>query len=757
MRTSTKVILIFASSCLLFAKLVYDLSTGATQGLNPNIANDAINFVWPYYNYASASIQSGVLPIWNPYSSVGAPFLGDLGLGMLYPINWLVFFIEVPYALMMIQLLTVAIGMAGMFAYLRYLGLAWPARALGVAIFAYALFTEAFHPALGSSLCWIPYALWLMHRLFDKPNVLNAVFVTLPLASCFLAGFPNFFVYTCLIVGVYGLTVLALSGTDLGVGGVALRIGLMIVALVFMLGLVAIQLLPAYELSTLSVRNIESGSAYNTNSFWESFSLKIMLKNFLLSNKVYFYANSAIEIKSGLYYLGGALLLLPFAVLNRELGKVCIALSGSFVFMCALMLSNQVPALSFFQDLPVVGSLRVNGRGVAYIQFLLIVLASVGLSTICRYGQAHSALAGSRFARVFAPLFVAYVSCLFLIASSISNNRWLYISLILCSTLLVFAAVRNSRAMLVGWLIAFFLIINIGAHRSNRFLTPAFIQQENGIIAEEVDFIRRETDHYRVLFVPDSLFDTATLANIGPLYQIPNISSYAGLTLARWRNFLRYLAGPEDFDSLISDSVLQRFYGNISPAIASLFIRDFSVLNLTSTRHVISATGNTTNMEALPRAYTVSEYIEAESELESLQAIKAHMPELNHAVVLENASPTFPSAPGSNLYGEVLITRYTSNQVELDVEVEKPSMVVLTDAFYPGWEAYVDGRKTAIYRANSMFRAVEVPPGKHSVVFQLSSGSFYSGLAITLFSTGLMVAIFIRKLVFTRRKATSRS
>ena len=81
--------------------------------MNPNIANDAINFVWPYYNYASASIQSGVLPIWNPYSSVGAPFLGDLGLGMLYPINWLVFFIEVPYALMMIQLLTVAIGMAG--------------------------------------------------------------------------------------------------------------------------------------------------------------------------------------------------------------------------------------------------------------------------------------------------------------------------------------------------------------------------------------------------------------------------------------------------------------------------------------------------------------------------------------------------------------------------------------------------------------------------------------------------------------------
>jgi hypothetical protein len=68
--------------------------------------------------------------------------------------------------------------------------------------------------------------------------------------------------------------------------------------------------------------------------------------------------------------------------------------------------------------------------------------------------------------------------------------------------------------------------------------------------------------------------------------------------------------------------------------------------------------------------------------------------------------------------GSARIVTYGRNDVDLEIDTDRNSVVVLHDIYYPGWEAYVDGERRPILRANLLFRGVEVPPGRHRVEFR---------------------------------------
>jgi len=113
---------------------------------------------------------------------------------------------------------------------------------------------------------------------------------------------------------------------------------------------------------------------------------------------------------------------------------------------------------------------------------------------------------------------------------------------------------------------------------------------------------------------------------------------------------------------------------------------------------------------------------------------------LSRSVVLERGEPSFPSANVPDNPGKAWISHYANNDVELQVEADEPCLVVLTDSCYPGWQAFVDGARKPIWRANSVFRAVEVPPGKHLVTFTYRPASVRWGTVITLVTLLLVAA-----------------
>ena len=83
-------------------------------------------------------------------------------------------------------------------------------------------------------------------------------------------------------------------------------------------------------------------------------------------------------------------------------------------------------------------------------------------------------------------------------------------------------------------------------------------------------------------------------------------------------------------------------------------------------------------------------------------------------VLLEKA-PSLPA--GSAIAGTARLVRYANTEVVVEVDAPSGGILVLNDVWHPWWRATIDGADAEIMRANVIFRAVAVPPGKHTVRF----------------------------------------
>ncbi|MEE8380426.1 MAG: YfhO family protein, partial [Thermodesulfobacteriota bacterium] len=60
------------------------------------------------------------------------------------------------------------------------------------------------------------------------------------------------------------------------------------------------------------------------------------------------------------------------------------------------------------------------------------------------------------------------------------------------------------------------------------------------------------------------------------------------------------------------------------------------------------------------------------------------------------------------------------------------SFLILSDTYYPGWKAFIDGRETTIYKTNGIVRGTFVSPGTHLVRFVYSPLSFKIGTLVSI-------------------------
>jgi hypothetical protein len=120
-------------------------------------------------------------------------------------------------------------------------------------------------------------------------------------------------------------------------------------------------------------------------------------------------------------------------------------------------------------------------------------------------------------------------------------------------------------------------------------------------------------------------------------------------------------------------------------------------------------------------------------------------------VLLDGGSP-FHGRPGTATDGPTAPRFVIDGNDEVVCEVLAPTAgyLLLSDTYYPGWQAFVDGGPAEILRANYVFRAVALVPGKHLVEFRYRPQSLAAGFALS------MIALLTLLLVMKWRGQRSR-
>jgi hypothetical protein len=162
------------------------------------------------------------------------------------------------------------------------------------------------------------------------------------------------------------------------------------------------------------------------------------------------------------------------------------------------------------------------------------------------------------------------------------------------------------------------------------------------------------------------------------------------------------------------------------------------------------------NTAALPRAYRA---VLAEAEPSEPERALARLVEPGfdaRSAVLLDAPPDellgADAGAAEEDGGETFLDHDEPERQTIRTGGARPAVVVVTDAFFPGWEASVDGAAADVLRVNTVFRGVAVPAGEHVVEMRYRPRSFQLGVALA-FGTLLAGAAYAATSAWRRRSA----
>jgi hypothetical protein len=167
-----------------------------------------------------------------------------------------------------------------------------------------------------------------------------------------------------------------------------------------------------------------------------------------------------------------------------------------------------------------------------------------------------------------------------------------------------------------------------------------------------------------------------------------------------------------------------------------------------------------TNPGVLPRIFTIDRVLFSSEEEQLNQLVSG---DLRHAVYMTSApgitSATLneaddPIAHFTHLQNTNRIVQFNSdnpNQIEVDIDVSVAAMLVLTELWYPGWNAIVDSKPAEVYRVNYCQRGVWLDEGKHQVRFYFRPKMWQLGRNISYVTIALLLTVFAMTIVNDRR------
>ncbi len=164
---------------------------------------------------------------------------------------------------------------------------------------------------------------------------------------------------------------------------------------------------------------------------------------------------------------------------------------------------------------------------------------------------------------------------------------------------------------------------------------------------------------------------------------------------------------------------------------------------------------------SLPRARWVPAVQSVADAAAALAGVRADGDDRRRTIFIEAPPATVAAisggaaAAGSAAEAAVRWRQDSPTRIVLRVTAPAAGWLVLADAFYPGWGAYVDGQPTPIYPADGLFRAVAVPPGQHEITFDFRPRSLQLGAALA--TVGVVLAAAALWLAGRGRRALTTS
>jgi len=152
------------------------------------------------------------------------------------------------------------------------------------------------------------------------------------------------------------------------------------------------------------------------------------------------------------------------------------------------------------------------------------------------------------------------------------------------------------------------------------------------------------------------------------------------------------------------------------------------------------------NYDVYPRAFLVNNFKTVEKDTAQEYLLKNPDFNLRQNVILEeklsNESINKLKLSKDNKINNANIISYEANNVLIKTSNSDASILILTDVYYPGWKAFIDGTETKIYRADGLVKAIFVPEGEHTIEFVYLPESYNTGITISLITAFILVAIY---------------
>ena len=164
------------------------------------------------------------------------------------------------------------------------------------------------------------------------------------------------------------------------------------------------------------------------------------------------------------------------------------------------------------------------------------------------------------------------------------------------------------------------------------------------------------------------------------------------------------------------------------------------------------------NPSALPRAFLVGQQWVVPKGSRALDAVYSTRFDPRTVAVTERPLAGLPAggpaAPAATS-GDAKLERYDAERVTITATAARPSLLVLTDSFFPGWKATVDGKSVPIQRVDYLLRGVQLAQGTHRIKFRYQPASWRAGWIISLIAVAglaFSVAGGWRRLTRRRRR-----